>query len=119
MMTADIRSPKSFHPLKFAMVLGMAGIFMLFAAFTSALIVRRAQGNWQAFHLPTIFLINTIIIMLSSFTMYRAVASFKKYDVKGYRFWIVSTFALGIAFLIGQWLGWLQLDAGGIHLDGN
>lgn len=101
------------------MWLAMASMFMLFAAFTSALIVRRAQGNWQAFQLPTIFWVNTLIILCSSFTIARAVLSFKKYNVTGYRIWLVATFILGTAFLIGQWMGWEQLAAGGIHLDGN
>jgi cytochrome c oxidase subunit III len=118
-MTAEIKSPKSFHPLKFAMWLAMASIIMLFAALTSAYIVRKAQGNWLEFRLPTIFWFNTLIILLSSVTMQRAVNAFKKYNQNAYRLWLTITFFLGTAFLIGQYIGWLQLDRGGIHLNGN
>jgi cytochrome c oxidase subunit III len=119
MMTAEIKPTKSFHPLKFAMWLGMASIIMLFAALTSAYIVRKGQGDWLVFRLPTIFWLNTIIIMLSSVTMYQATIAFKKYKQNSYRLWLLTTFLLGTAFLIGQYIGWLQLDRGGIHLNGN
>ena len=118
-MTAEIKSPKAFHPLKFALWLAMASIIMLFAAFTSAYIVRKAQGNWIEFRLPLIFWVNTLIIILSSITMMRAVTSFKKYNQNAYRIWLFITFILGTTFLIGQYIGWLQLDRGGIHLNGN
>jgi cytochrome c oxidase subunit 3 len=119
MMTADIKTPQGFHPLKFAMWLAIASMIMLFAALTSAYIIRKAQGDWQQFRLPTIFWFNTAIILFSSFTMHRAVQSFKRYEDKAYRLWIIFTFLLGTAFLVGQYVGWLQLDAGGIHLTGN
>jgi cytochrome c oxidase subunit III len=119
MMTADLKSPNRFHPLKFAMWLAMASIIMLFAALTSAYIVRKAQGNWVEFRLPSIFWINTVIILISSVTMQWAANAFKKYRQNAYRLWLVVTFMLGTAFLVGQYIGWLQLDEGGIHLKGN
>lgn len=119
MMTAEIKPTKSFHPLKFAMWLGMASMIMLFAALTSAYIVRKAQGDWLEFRLPTIFWLNTFLIVLSSVTMHRATTAFKKYNQNAYRLWLFATFILGAAFLAGQYMGWLQLDRGGIHLKGN
>ena len=50
-----IEEPKkqlSMNPKKFAMWLFIATVLMLFAAFTSAYIVRRAEGNWVFFELP-------------------------------------------------------------------
>jgi len=119
MMTAEIKTPYRLHPLKVMIWLAIAAMVMLFAAFTSAVLVRKAQGNWQEFRIPSIFWLNTLIIVLSSLTMQRAVNAFKKYELNNYRFAITSTFILGCLFLVGQAIGWAQLSAGGIHLDGN
>ena len=51
--------------------------------------------------------------------MVRAVNAFKKYNQNAYRIWLFITFILGSTFLIGQYMGWQQLDRGGIHLNGN
>jgi cytochrome c oxidase subunit 3 len=119
MMTPGIKSTKMFHPRKFAMILAMASMTMLFIALSSAVIVRRGQGNWVAFHLPPIFWANTLIILLSSLTMWQVVKSFRKYNQAGYRLWLSTTLILGTVFLIGQYIGWQHLDSGGIHLRGN
>jgi len=119
-MTSEIKSPNSsFHPLKFMMGIAIAAMVMLFAALTSAYLVRKGQGNWVEFRLPTIFWFNTLIIVLSSVTMQWAVRSFRKYEQNKYRLAIVLTFILGITFLVGQYIGWIQLGQGGIHLNGN
>ena len=46
---------------KFALWVAIATIIMMFAAFTSAYIVRRAAGNWLEFKLPDIFMVNTAV----------------------------------------------------------
>ena len=53
------------HPKVFALVLACVSMTMLFAAFTSAYVVRQAAGNWLEFPLPTYFYISTGIIVLS------------------------------------------------------
>ena len=53
-----VEEPKkvlSMHPKKFAMWLFMATVVMLFASWTSAYIVRQAEGNWLFFELPVLF----------------------------------------------------------------
>jgi len=118
-MTAEINQQNRFHPRKFALYLGIASMLMLFAAFTSAFLVRKGQGNWQLFYLPTIFWFNTAVILLSSFTIHRALVSFRRLEEGKYKLWLTITFILGCTFLIGQYIGWEQLSAGGIHLNGN
>ena len=68
----------SMHPQKFAMWLFIVSIIMLFAAFTSAYIVRRAEGNWLEFDLPSLFWVNTIILLLSSASMHWSLILAKK-----------------------------------------
>jgi cytochrome c oxidase subunit 3 len=96
------RKPISMHPKKFAMWLFLGSVGMLFAAWTSAYIVRRAEGNWMFFELPFIFWINSGIILLSSFTMIIAYRSAKKDNLKAVKLFLMLTIALGLAFLLGQ-----------------
>src|SRR6187402_773222 len=103
MTSAAIKNTNRFHPLKFGLWLDIASIIMLFAALTSAYIVRKSQGNWVEFRVPGIFLINTIVIIASSVTMQWAVNSFRNFKENSYRIALTITFLLGIGFLIGQY----------------
>lgn len=107
------------HPQKFALYAACASITMMFVAMTSAWIVRQAAGNWLEFRLPDIFLINTAVIILSSITLHAAYNAFKKGNTAIYKGGLVVTAVLGLAFLIGQYLGWMELRNIGIDLVGN
>ena len=48
------------NPVKFTVWLFIISITMMFAAFTSAYIVRRSEGNWQDFALPANMLVRAI-----------------------------------------------------------
>ena len=74
----EAQKPLAMHPKKFAMWLFIATVVMLFAALTSAYIVRQAEGNWMIFELPKLFYVNTAVIIVSSFTMHWAYWSAKK-----------------------------------------
>jgi cytochrome c oxidase subunit 3 len=78
-----IEEPKkqlSMNPKKFAMWLFIASVMMLFAAFTSAYVVRRAEGNWVLFELPKLFYYTSAVVILSSITMQLAYLAAKKDD---------------------------------------
>ena len=114
------RSSRSkIHPHKFALYVACASMLMLFAAFTSAVIVRQAAGNWQEFQLPDIFYTNTAIILLSSITLQASYYFFNKGQTSLYRGLMVLTFFLGFGFIFFQYQGWLALNEIGIFLDGN
>ena len=70
-----IEEPKptlAMQPKKFALWLFIVSIVMLFAALTSAYIVKQADGNWLSFELPSAFLLSSVIIVISSITMQMA-----------------------------------------------
>jgi cytochrome c oxidase subunit III len=94
------------HSHKFALWVAIATIIMMFGAFTSAYIVRRAAGNWYEFKLPDIFFLNTVVILASSVTLHTAYRSFLKGSEKTYKRMLSATFALGITFVILQYMGW-------------
>lgn len=116
-MTA--KKPTRFHPHKFAMLVGIASIVMLFAALTSAYLVRKGAGNWQLFTLPYIFWISTVIVMLSSVTMHFTVKAFRTGDYVKYKKLLGLTTLLGVSFLISQVMGWNQMHSLGLLLTGN
>jgi cytochrome c oxidase subunit III len=114
----EAKKPLAMHPKKFALWLFMVSVIMIFGALTSAYIVRQAEGNWLDFDMPPMFWVTTAIILLSSGTMHWAYLSARKDKVENMRIAISITAILGVAFLIGQWMGWSQLVASGIHLVG-
>lgn len=124
-MAAEIRiveeakKPMSMQPKKFALWLFLVTIFMIFAALSSAYIVRQSDGNWVIFDLPNLFLVTTGIILISSATMHWTYLSVKRDNHESAKLAIVITTILGIAFLIGQFMAWGQMVENSIHLVGN
>ncbi|MEL6865634.1 MAG: cytochrome c oxidase subunit 3 [Bacteroidota bacterium] len=116
---SPIKYRNKIHPKKFALWVACASITMMFAAFTSAYIVRQVAGNWLEFTLPNVFFYNTGVILLSSFVLHASYWAFKKGRVAWYRGLMVLAFLLGFAFVVLQYEGWLALEAAGIQLTGN
>jgi len=99
-------SHNKIHSHKFALWVAIATIIMMFGAFTSAYIVRRAAGNWYEFKLPDIFFLNTLVIVASSITLHASYRAFLKGAERPYKTLLSATFVLGIAFVVLQYLGW-------------
>lgn len=117
-----IEEPKatlSMHPKKFALWLFIVSIVMLFAALTSAYIVKQADGNWLSFKLPEIFVINTIVIALSSLTMHLAYLAAKKDLLQRVKWLLLITVLLGVLFLIGQYISWSELVNENVYFVSN
>lgn len=101
-------------------------ITMMFAAFTSALIVRKGSSlDWQTFTLPSILYFNTLLLLASSVTLEvsrRRVATFMgglKNQVESPVRWLYITLFLGLLFVAGQYVAWSQLSAQGLYLATN
>lgn len=110
------------HPKKFALWLLLVGVTMLFAGFTSAYIVRRAEGNWLEFALPGSFMWSTLVVVLSSFTMIWAYRSAKGDELTQVKTGLVSTLVLGMLFSFLQYQGWSQMVSQELffsNIDGN
>lgn len=117
-----VEEPKktlAMNPKKFAMWLFIGSVVMLFAALTSAYIVRQAEGNWLLFELPGLFTTSTIVILLSSVAMQWAFWSAKKDNLEMVKIMVTVTSVLGLAFLVLQFEGWKELVAKQVYLVGN
>ena len=109
----------SVNPRKFILWLFIVSILMLFASFTSAYLVRRAEGNWLEFTVPVVFGYSTIVLVLSSITMHLAYLAAKKDNFNALRIAISITFALGMVFLYMQFQGWIELVKNNVFFVGN
>ena len=112
-------SQNKIHPHQFALWVGIATIIMMFGAFTSAYIVRRAAGNWYEFKLPDIFLANTLVILASSLTLQLSYRAFQNGAEKMYKGLLILTFILGLVFVVLQYQGWVALNAMGATFVAN
>jgi len=113
------RKPLAMNPKKFALWLFMATVVMLFASWTSAYIVRQAEGNWQFFELPGIFTFSTGIILISSITMQIGYFATKSNNRGRLQLMLIITAVLGVLFLVAQVLGWGDLVSKSVYFVGN
>lgn len=97
------------NPKKFVLWLLIVASVMLFAGFTSAYIVRRGEGNWEVFALPSMFTVSTALAVVSSIFIQLAYYFAKKSKAFETRILLGLTLALGVGFVIGQLLGYKQL----------
>lgn len=111
--------PLSMHPQKFALWLFLVSVVMIFASLSSAYIVRRGEGNWLDFDLPSIFYYTSGIIILSSITMQWAYFAAKKDNLDGLKIALVLTSILGACFLVGQVIAWEKLVEMQVYFIGN
>ena len=124
----DLRAIKDYSPPPSSTGIWVVlfAITMMFAAFTSALVVRKGGAiDWQSFRLPPILYFNTLLLVASSITLElarRRVATFMgglKSQVQSPARWLNVTLGLGLLFVGGQYIAWSQLRAEGLYLATN
>lgn len=109
----------SVNKWKFITWLFIITILMLFASQTSAYLVRRAEGNWTEFPMPTIFYWSTLVLGVSSVFMHLASRAARSDNFSQLRLFISVTTLFGVAFLLMQYAGWQELQTAGVYLKGN
>lgn len=115
----EAKKPLGMNPKKFALWLFMVSVIMIFAALTSAYIVRQAEGNWLLFDLPRLFWINSGVILMSSISMHWAYLAAKRDNLESVKIATAITTILGVAFLVGQYLAWGALVENSVYFVGN
>jgi len=118
-MFLNKRTKQKMHPQKMAMYIGIFSILMLFAAFTSAFLVRRAAGGWISIQWPPVFWISTCAILLSSASLLLCHYFYKKEKYTWLRLFSFITFSLGILFVFYQYQGYIIMQQNGILLNSN
>jgi cytochrome c oxidase subunit III len=126
--TGDLRAVRepAGEPTRTGIWVGLAAIAMMFAALTSALYVREgASTDWQHIVLPPILWFNTLALIASSVALEiarRRVSAYmrgKAPNRSSATLWLNMTMLLGLVFVLGQYLAWLNLRAQGLYLPTN
>ncbi|MBM3821225.1 MAG: heme-copper oxidase subunit III, partial [Acidimicrobiia bacterium] len=99
-----------FNPTVLGMLLFIASEAMLFGSFFAAYFFVRvvnedAPATWppEPYHFPVfVALINTLILVTSSFTIHWATQSIRRGHRRGLQAGLVATILLGLAFLLTQ-----------------
>jgi len=123
------------------LLVALTPVLMLFVSFTSAYVVRQGLPtldprtnqlvhDWIPVKLPALLWVNTLVLLLSTVAMelarrqmkVRAAAVTTKparpvpVGADGKMPWLTMTIALGLLFLLGQWMAWNQLGANGFYV---
>ncbi len=107
------------EPFRFMIWLGIGSSVLLFTILLVAYIIRRTGPGWAEIKLPTVFLISTVVILLSSLTLNNANQAFRHERFQSYRTNLSTTLVLGLLFIILQGWGWRQMIRAGVGLEGN
>ena len=118
MATELLTEKKKTHPYQFFLWAGLGSIVMMFAGLTSAYIVKKSQASWLEFELPNVFIISTVVILISSFTIQMAAKKFKEQNENQYRGFLSVTAILGVVFMVLQLQGFMALQDNSIALIG-
>jgi cytochrome c oxidase subunit 3 len=120
-----VREPSG-EPTRTGIWVGLSAIAMMFAALTSALYVREGSAtDWHHIVLPPILWFNTLALIASSVALelarHRVAAFMRGQDASrsAATLWLNMTMLLGLVFVVGQYLAWLNLRAEGLYLPTN
>lgn len=97
----------------------VGAIAMFFVALTSALLVRRASGEWAAISAPPMLWLTTVAIAASSLAVERARAALRFGDTAALGRRLRWAVGFGVAFVVGQFATWQTLAAAGVYLATN
>lgn len=104
---------------RLGLLVGLGAITMLFAAFTSAYLVRSGGADWVEITLPPVLWLGTALLALSSGALELARRAFAAGNAVAFRSWSALTAALGTGFLAGQFASWRALNDAGLYLQSN
>jgi cytochrome c oxidase subunit 3 len=98
------------EPFKFMLQMAIFGSGLMFLGLLSAYLgLERPDAGFDKLPLPTIFWVSTLLIMISSLTLQLSNSYFKQDQFLKYRIFMGTTLALGITFVMMQFLGWYEL----------
>jgi cytochrome c oxidase subunit 3 len=94
----------------------LATILMLFAAFTSAYVVRRSGSDWASIDLPQMLWVNTAVLIASSLALEGGRRARSRGRSVSARWGLSVAIGLGLLFLVGQLTVWRELVGRGVYL---
>ncbi|MFT5647838.1 MAG: cytochrome c oxidase subunit 3 [Aureispira sp.] len=101
------RSAIGFPLEKIGLFLLLLSLTMLFMAFSIGYVFTRSQNSADGVYLPPIFILNSFILLASSYFINKANKAYKTDDTKGYQKALSVTMLLTISFMGAQVVGWI------------
>ncbi|MDE1205277.1 cytochrome c oxidase subunit 3 [Tenacibaculum larymnensis] len=98
--------------------ISMISMVMFFAGLTSAYVVSMNREDWVTFDLPQAFYISTVLIVLSSITLFFSQKLLKKDNIQASFTLLLITLVLGLGFVWYQYVGFNELKAVGLYFTG-
>ncbi|MEM7104171.1 MAG: cytochrome c oxidase subunit 3 [Bacteroidota bacterium] len=101
---------------KVLLYLLLASLTMLFLGVTISYLFHRISENLDPIQLPTIFYLNTILLLLTSYFMDQANKAYKRDDTEAYKRMLIFTLLMTLGFMAAQYVGWQQMVNKGMLL---
>jgi len=107
--TEEDKTTMRFHPYNILLTLVLMGITALFFAFSASYLYSRVQNGVPPIKLPSLFYLNTLVLLASSGTMLLAQRAYKNDHTEQYQFMLGCTIVLTLVFLVSQLIAWQTL----------
>lgn len=119
-MTAEDYKSRTARSYKLILLFAMVSMTMMFAGLTSAYVVSQSRADWlKDFQLPSGFYFSTIAIIGCSVTFHLAKKAIQKDNQSRTTALLLATLALGIAFVVLQFVGFGQIVKEGYFFTGS
>ncbi len=99
------------------MVLALFGVTALFLGFSGSYLYNRVQQGVLPVAIPSLFYFNSLLLLGSSFTMWKAKQAYTEDHTDHFRKYLMITLLLTIAFLIAQYFAWKQMLGNNVALN--
>lgn len=106
-----------FHPNNIMLFLLLFGLSILFLALTASYIYIRVVNHVPPIQVPALFVVNTLILLGSSYTMLLAKKAYLNDDTRLYQQFLKLTIWLSLLFMVMQTLAWIWLFQNNIGLN--
>jgi cytochrome c oxidase subunit 3 len=116
---ASYQAPFNARPKAVALATLLAVITSFFALMVSAYSLRMELGDWVPLTEPQLLWTNTIVLILASIVFQWTRNAARKGIRQRIKLGMVLTGLLTTGFLVGQYIAWQQLHAGGHYITSN
>jgi cytochrome c oxidase subunit 3 len=119
-MTINEHKERTSRSYKLILLFAMVSMFMMFAGLTSAFVVSKSRADWlKDFQIPIAFYLSTAVILSCSVTFHLAKKAIQKDNRNATTSFLLATLALGIVFVILQFVGFRQIVDSGYYFTGS
>ncbi|WP_346880708.1 cytochrome c oxidase subunit 3 [uncultured Algibacter sp.] len=118
-LTQGTIEEKNIRAKKMMLWFSLISLFMAFAGLTSAVIISRKRPDWSnELELPSIFLVSVFVAIISSVAFILAKKALKNGNRSLTSMLLMATLALGVLFVVFQFMGFDALIKSGYNFTG-